>query len=110
MSGADKAATRIGDLVASGNWNTDQLAAIIRAEVSNDYPIPGPYEIALQVGAALAATGRYETPGAALYAAWGAVPEFFSGRNFYLTQIVPALYGQAVAPAAEEPASQEFQA
>jgi len=104
MSGADKAANRIAALVMQGGWSPDQFAAIIREEVSSDYHVPGPYEIALQVGASLAATGRYETPGAALYAAWGAVPEFFSGRDFYLSEIVPALYGQAApAPTPEEP-------
>lgn len=57
------------------------------------YHIPGPYEIALTVGAALCSTGRYETPGAALAAAWTAVPEYFQGRDFYLGHIVPIMYG-----------------
>lgn len=76
-------------------------------KVTSDYPIPGPYEIALQLGCALASTGRYETPGAAMHAAWTAVPEFFQGRDFYLRQIVPIVYGQAAPPATPDAAADE---
>lgn len=48
------------------------------------YHTPGPQEIALAMGAALAASGKYETPGAALTAAWMAVPEYFTGRAEFL--------------------------
>lgn len=61
------------------------------------YHIPGPYEIALAVGAALAGSGRYDTPGAALQAGWAAVPEFFAGRDYYVQVLAPGIYaaGQA---------------
>ena len=66
------------------------------------YHVPGPYEIALQLGCALAGTGRYETPGAALQAAWMAVPEFYQGRDTYLRDIVPMFYGVSHAAADQE--------
>lgn len=59
------------------------------------YHIPGPYEIALAVGAALAASGRYETPGGAMAAAWASIPEFYFGRDMYLKEIAPAAFGQS---------------
>lgn len=61
------------------------------------YHVPGPYEIALAVGAALATSGRYDTPGAAMAAAWVSVPEFFAGRDLYLRDIVPILFPEAAA-------------
>lgn len=70
------------------------------------YHIPGPYEIALAVGAALASSGLYATPGAAMVAAWSAVPDFFDGRDFYLTELVPARYGQAPAERAPDDGTQ----
>lgn len=69
------------------------------------YPIPGPYEIALQVGAAAVQSGRFENIGAALHAAWVAVPEFYNGRDFYVQTLAPMIYG--VSPPEGSPAYDE---
>lgn len=81
----------------------DQPAAMraALAAVAPAYHVPGPYEIALQVGAALAASGNYATPGAAMVAAWAAVPEFYQGRDFYLTEIAPVMYPGQLAVAGD---------
>lgn len=57
------------------------------------YHVPGPYEIALAVAQGLCASGKYDSPSAAMGAAWTAVPAFFAGRNFYVTELAPVLYG-----------------
>ena len=61
------------------------------------YHVPGPYEIAMTYGAALVSAGKYDgsNVGAAMHAAWAAVPEFYKARDFYLTQIVPVVFGGA---------------
>jgi hypothetical protein len=56
------------------------------------YHVPGPYEIALTVGAALCSTGKFDTPGAALAQAWASIPEFYIGRDAYLTSIAPVVF------------------
>ena len=84
-------------IAQDGRWSVadaagvrDQLAAALKAP---GYHIPGPYEIALTLGAALAGSGRFESPGAALQAAWFAVPEFYQARDRYLLEMVPVIYG-----------------
>lgn len=66
---------------------------LVAWDAARPYPIPGPYEIALQVGAAAVQSGRFENIGAALHAAWVAVPEFYKGRDLYVTTIAPLIYG-----------------
>lgn len=61
------------------------------------YKIPGPYDIALAMGPAMAATGRFDTPGAAWVAAWGSIPEFYAGRDFFQKELAPILFGQHAA-------------
>ncbi len=56
------------------------------------YHVPGPYEIALAAGTALIGTGTFQTPGAAMYAGWAAVPEFYRGRDWYVKELAPMLY------------------
>lgn len=94
----DECAAGIFDLCRRDH-NTDEIKALISAyeaaKPAAAYHVPGPYEIALAVGASLAASGTYDTPGAALQAAWGAVPEFYFGRDFYLTQLAPMVFGQS---------------
>jgi hypothetical protein len=75
-------------LVANMNIAVDEGVA-----VQQPYKIPGPYEIALTIGAALAASGKYENPGAAMAAAWASVPEFYQARDQYLNETVPIFYG-----------------
>jgi hypothetical protein len=57
------------------------------------YHVPGPYEIALAIAAGLAASGAYPNPGAAASAAWAAVPEFYAGRDWYLSELAPVRFG-----------------
>lgn len=81
-----------------GDFLTDYQKIISEATLKGSpdpapYKIPGPYEIALTFGTALAASGKYESPGAAMDAAWMAVPEFFQARDRYLTEMVPMFYG-----------------
>lgn len=89
------------------------LAALIagatnvkEAPAAPAYHVPGPYEIALTVGASLAASGSYATPGAALSAAWMAVPEFYMGRDAYLRELAPMLY--ATSPPEGKPDGETF--
>jgi hypothetical protein len=56
------------------------------------YHVPGPYEIALAAGCALISANKHETAGAALQAGWAAVPDFFLGRDFYLSELAPAVF------------------
>lgn len=67
----------------------DALWALREALMPPAYHVPGPYEIAMTFGAALASTGQYATPGAAMAAAWMSVPEFYQARDAYLSEIVP---------------------
>lgn len=90
--------------LCQGDHDTDQIAALIKAHIEANpppYPIPGPYEIALAMGTSLAATGRFDTPGAAWAAAWASVPEFFAGRDYYLQELVPAIYGRQAGEAGD---------
>lgn len=59
-------------------------AELAAAKARPKYHTPGPQEIALALGAALAASGQFATPGAALSAAWMAVPEYYTGRAEFL--------------------------
>jgi hypothetical protein len=75
-----------------------QAAAADRADgeaPAAPYAIPGPYDIAMAFGPAALASGRFENIGAAMAAAWFAIPEFYQARDQYLTQIAPAFYGVA---------------
>lgn len=70
-----------------------------QAAAKPKYHVPGPYEIALALGCALATSGRFETPGAALTAAWMAIPEFYAGRDAYLRDLAPVIAGLTAQPA-----------
>lgn len=95
---------QVADLSGPLARDLDQLADDLAAAAAKPrYHIPGPYEIALAIGAALASSGTYATPGAAMTAAWLAVPEFFAGRDTYLRDLAPILFamGDADGAAAE---------
>lgn len=87
---SEQAAQAIFDMAASGSFDTERMRKIIE-RVKQPYPIPGPYEIALQLGCALAASGKYPTPDAAIDAAWMTVPSYFAGRDRYVSEMVPAM-------------------
>lgn len=53
---------------------------------------PKPDDLAVAFAAALMMTGKYESPGAAIHAAWAAVPEFYLGRKMYAEQIAPMFF------------------
>lgn len=83
-----------GDQAAIGDEaRAARIVSQLLHEAAKPYPIPGPYEIALQVGAAAVQSGRFENIGAALHAAWVAVPEFYKGRDLYVSTIAPLIYG-----------------
>lgn len=101
---ADKLLAQNGELQAGyismrdtliAERHTKTAAVLNPSKAEKPYHIPGPYEIALAVGAALVTTGKYDTPGAALDAAWMAVPEYFTGRDRYLAEMVPMMRGMA---------------
>lgn len=94
---AEQAANDIFDIAQSGTFDTYRFREIIDSVCAEKpaYPIPGPYEIALQLGCALAASEKYDTPEAALGAAWAAVPAYFAGRDHYVTTIVPGVFYQS---------------
>jgi hypothetical protein len=91
-----EAADLIAELGPAGLWSAKEIAAIIGQvappPTPAPYHIPGPYEIALAFGAALASTGKYETPGAAMAAAWTSIPEFYMARDQYLGQVAPVVF------------------
>lgn len=78
-------------------------ASVVPEPAKPKYHIPGPYEIALAVGAALATSGKYETPGAALEAAWMALPEYWTGRDRYMTEMVPMMAAMKAAAGQASP-------
>ncbi len=53
---------------------------------------PTPDQLAVAFAAALMMTGKYETPAAAIYAAWAAVPEFYVARLMYAEKIAPMFF------------------
>lgn len=88
--------------LANTDWPPDrsgQPRAANDAAAAPPYKIPGPYEIALLYGAALVASGKYDNVGAAMGAAWAAVPEFFVGRDLFTQQIGPMYFGMESAAA-----------
>jgi len=54
--------------------------------------MPRADELAKLFAAALMQTGKYETPEAAIGAAWAAVPAFYSSALFYAEHIAPMFF------------------
>lgn len=67
----------------------------LRRQAAAGYKVPGPYDIAMAFGPALLASGRFDNAEGAMAAAWFAVPAFYAGRDAYLAEMVPALYGRS---------------
>lgn len=97
-AGGRQARRELAAARASTAHLADQLhAAQAAAAKPAPYAIPGPYDIAMAFGPALAMSGRYETIGAAMAAAWFSVPEFYQARDEYLRDIAPLRFGLAQA-------------
>lgn len=95
--------TQLFDYGQRADQNTDDLAAILAPflaawDASAPYKIPGPYEIAMTYGAALAASGKVDSLPAAMIQAWAAVPEFYKARDWYLNEFAPMRMGVAMSP------------
>lgn len=82
-------------LSAAGPADLAELGDLARQAQPAPYAIPGPYDIAMAFGAAALATGKYDSPGAAMTAAWMAVPEFYMARDSYLRDMAPMFFPAA---------------
>lgn len=62
---------------------------------------PKPDDLAIAFAAAMLASGRYgDDPSAAIYAAWAAVPHFYTARENYAAEIAPMFFRPVTADAA----------
>lgn len=73
--------------------NLLKIPGVKETTSETSYKIPGPYDIAMAFGAAMVASGKCETIGAAMAQAWMAIPEFYQARDIYLRDMVPMIYG-----------------
>lgn len=60
--------------------------------VATPVRIPTPDDLALAYSSALMISGKYESPEAAISAAWHAVPHFYLDRLFYQSDIAPMFF------------------
>jgi hypothetical protein len=89
-------------LLRNFSLNTGWLASLIARlpGVREDHPSPSvvippsPDALAVAFSQALMSTGQYETPGAAISAAWHVVPEFYMGRQHYAQEIAPMFFAR----------------
>lgn len=106
--------TQLFDYGQRANQNTDELREILAPflaawDAAAPYKIPGPYEIAMTYGAALAASGKVDSLPAAMLQAWAAVPEFYKARDWYLSEFAPMRMGLPMSPT-EGTAGDDFDA
>lgn len=90
----------------SKKWAARVWAALRGRDAPASYYQPGPNEIALALGAGLAASGGYrENPGVVWGIAWASVPNFYLARDNYVKRIAPVIFATPAAAAAQSPAS-----
>jgi len=83
----------------------DKLDAALNAAAESNGVFAGaptPDQLAMSFAAALMMTGKYESPEAAIGAAWAAVPEFYMARLHYAQHIAPMFFAPVLAPGEDD--------